>query len=58
MVHIMGAGHRSKLAGYKALEELVFVDSGFFPRNALGKIMKTSLRNDDLRWHRILNGDS
>jgi len=54
----MGAGHRSKLAGYKALEELVFVDSGFFPRNALGKIMKTSLRNDDLRWHRILNGDS
>jgi len=35
---------RSKLAHFKALEEVSFVDSGFFPRNALGKILKTALR--------------
>jgi long-chain acyl-CoA synthetase len=35
---------RSKLAHFKALEEISFVDSGFFPRNALGKILKTALR--------------
>ena len=35
---------RSKLAHFKALAEVSFVDSGFFPRNALGKILKTALR--------------
>jgi acyl-CoA synthetase (AMP-forming)/AMP-acid ligase II len=35
---------RSKLAHFKALGEISFVDSGFFPRNALGKILKTALR--------------
>jgi long-chain acyl-CoA synthetase len=35
---------RSRLAHFKALEEVEFVDPGFFPRNALGKILKTALR--------------
>ena len=35
---------RAKLANFKALEEVQFVDAGFFPRNALGKIVKTALR--------------
>jgi hypothetical protein len=35
---------RAKLANFKALEEVEFVDPGFFPRNALGKILKTALR--------------
>ncbi len=35
---------RAKLANFKALEEVEFVDPGFFPRNALGKIVKTALR--------------
>jgi acyl-CoA synthetase (AMP-forming)/AMP-acid ligase II len=36
---------REKLANFKALEEVEFVDPGFFPRNALGKIVKTALRS-------------
>jgi long-chain acyl-CoA synthetase len=35
---------RAKLANFKALEEVEFVDPGFFPRNALGKIVKPALR--------------
>ena len=35
---------RSRLAHFKALEEVEFVNSDFFPRNALGKILKTKLR--------------
>ncbi len=35
---------REKLANFKVLEEVEFVDPGFFPRNALGKILKTALR--------------
>ena len=35
---------RAKLANFKALEEVQFVDPGFFPRNALGKILKPALR--------------
>jgi long-chain acyl-CoA synthetase len=35
---------QSKLANFKALEEVEFVDAGFFPRNALGKVLKTALR--------------
>lgn len=35
---------RAKLANFKALEEVELVDPGFFPRNALGKIVKTALR--------------
>ena len=35
---------REKLANFKALEQVEFVDPGFFPRNALGKILKTALR--------------
>jgi hypothetical protein len=35
---------RSELAHFKALEEVEFVGPGFFPRNALGKILKTALR--------------
>jgi len=36
---------RSKLAHFKALEAVEFVDPGFFPRNALGKILKKALRS-------------
>jgi long-chain acyl-CoA synthetase len=36
---------RERLANFKALEEVEFVDPGFFPRNALGKIVKTALRS-------------
>ena len=35
---------REKLANFKALEEVEFVDPAFFPRNALGKIVKPALR--------------
>jgi long-chain acyl-CoA synthetase len=35
---------REKLANFKALEEVEFVAPEFFPRNALGKIVKPSLR--------------
>jgi long-chain acyl-CoA synthetase len=35
---------REKLASFKALEEVEFVAPGFFPRNALGKILKAALR--------------
>jgi acyl-CoA synthetase (AMP-forming)/AMP-acid ligase II len=35
---------RAKLANFKALEEVEFVDPLFFPRNALGKIVKPALR--------------
>ena len=35
---------REKLANFKALDEVEFVDAGFFPRNALGKILKAKLR--------------
>ena len=35
---------RSKLANFKALEEVEFVNAEFFPRNALGKIVKPQLR--------------
>lgn len=38
---------RAKLANFKALEEVEFVDPGFFPRNALGKILKTALRTQE-----------
>ena len=44
---------RSKLAHFKTLEEVEFVDAGFFPRNALGKILKTKLRahgENDFRY--------
>jgi long-chain acyl-CoA synthetase len=36
---------REKLANFKALEEVEMVDADFFPRNALGKIMKAQLKN-------------
>ena len=35
---------RARLAHFKALEEVEFVDPAFFPRNALGKILKKALR--------------
>ena len=35
---------RNKLANFKALEEVAFVKAGFFPKNALGKIVKSELR--------------
>jgi long-chain acyl-CoA synthetase len=37
---------RDRLAHFKALEEVEFVQAGFFPRNALGKILKTTLREE------------
>lgn len=35
---------REKLANYKVPESVVFVTEDFFPRNALGKVMKKELR--------------
>ncbi|MEW6442297.1 MAG: AMP-binding protein [bacterium] len=35
---------RQKLANFKTLEAVEFVEPDFFPRNALGKIVKTRLR--------------
>jgi acyl-CoA synthetase (AMP-forming)/AMP-acid ligase II len=35
---------RAKLANFKTLEEVEFVGPAFFPRNALGKIVKPALR--------------
>lgn len=50
---------RAKLANFKALEEVEFVDPGFFPRNALGKIVKTALRTlGSSGPYRGLNPDS
>ena len=35
---------RSKTAKFKAIEEVEIVDASFFPRNALGKVMKVELK--------------
>ena len=35
---------RTKTAKFKAIEDVEIVDASFFPRNALGKVMKVELK--------------